>query len=68
MNVGNQEIWSKFFAKIALNRPPSENTVAVRNTDPTMRKGCTTGTCVKNSVTRVTTAPTSRPRISPPAT
>ena len=66
--VGNQEIWSKFFAKIALNRPPSENTTEVRITEPATSSGCATGTCVKNRVTSRTTTPTSSPRISPPAT
>ena len=68
MNVGNQEIWSKFFAKIALKNPPSEKTTEVSRTDPMIRTGCTTGTRVKKSVTPVTTAPTSRPRITPPET
>ena len=67
-NVGNQEIWSKFFANIALKKPPSENTTAVSTTDPRMRTGCAMGTRVKKSVTSVTTTPTSNPRISPPAT
>ena len=66
--VGNQEIWSKFFAKIALKNPPRENTAEVSSIEPMMMSGCATGTCVKKSATSSTTAPTRIPRIRPPAT
>ena len=41
--VGNQEIWSKFLANMALMKPPNEKTKLVRKAAETMAAMCVIG-------------------------
>ena len=67
-NVGMIEMSSNDFAKIALNRPASENTTAVSRIVVNVISGCTTCRSAKNIATTTTRAATSRPRTTPPTT
>src|SRR5688572_6380075 len=67
-NVGMIEMSSKVLAKMALNRPASENTTAVSRIVVNVMSGCATVRSVKNSATTTTSAATSRPRTIPPTT
>src|SRR5688572_22885486 len=66
--VGMIEMSSNVLAKIALNKPASENTSAVSSIVVNVMRGCATCKFVKNNATTTTNAATSKPRTTPPTT
>ena len=67
-NAGIMEISSNLRANIAFISPPKANTMDVKTTTLTVMKIFAIFTSVKNRAIKVTTAPTIRPRNTPPAT
>ena len=66
MNVGMNEIWSKFFANTALTKPAEREHDERQQHRGDHDEQVLDVQGVKNSATIVTTTPTSKPRSTPP--